>query len=83
MEEQLPAGAAGVLINRTHLYGDIYLAIDVDEKRFFDGIDGTRTVDEIAQGWDKDRARVLVERLWWHDHVVFDTSAAYSLQRES
>jgi SAM-dependent methyltransferase len=76
VEEQLPPGAAGVLINRTHVYGDIYLPIDTEEKRVFDAIDGTRTVAEIAQGWDGDRAHAFFERLWWHDHVVFDTSTA-------
>jgi len=33
-------------------------------------------VAEIAQDWDGDSARAFVERLWWHDHVVFDTSTA-------
>lgn len=81
LDEQLPAGAAGMLINRTHVYGDIYLPIDAKEKRFFDAIDGMRSVAEIARDWDGDAARTFIERLWWHDHVVFDASTAFA--RES
>jgi hypothetical protein len=39
----------------------------------FDSIDGERTIGEIARKHgDPDTARVLFERLWWYDHVVFD-----------
>jgi hypothetical protein len=47
--------------------------------RLFDGIDGRRSIAEIAEharGSGLDRARALSERLWWYDQVVFDTSAA-------
>ena len=74
VDERLPPGATAVLINRTHAFRDIYLPIDAEEQRVFDAIDGTRTVAAIARDWDGDRARAFVERLWWHDHVVFDTS---------
>ena len=52
------------------------LAQETARERLFDAIDGTRNVAEIARDWDGDRARAFFERLWWHDHVVFDTSTA-------
>lgn len=75
VEERLPPGASGVLINQAHTYTDIYLPIDAQEKQLFDAIDGERAIGEIA-GKDRqlETARVLFERLWWYDQVVFDTS---------
>ena len=43
VQERLPPGAAGVLINQTHTYRDLIMPIDATEKRLFDAIDG-RTV---------------------------------------
>ena len=40
VQERLPAGAAGVLINRNHTYTDLLMTIDAAEKRMFDAIDG-------------------------------------------
>ena len=39
VQERLPPGAAGVLINRTHAYRDLIMPIDSTEKRLFDAID--------------------------------------------
>ena len=76
VEENLPRGAAAVLINRNHSCRDIYLPIDAREKAWFDAIDGTRTIADIAHPREsQEAARVLFERLYWHDQVVFDTSA--------
>ena len=62
-----------MLINRNHFYRDIYLAIDAREKAWFDAIDGRRTIADIAHARDsEEEARVLFERLYWHDQVVFD-----------
>jgi len=73
VEENLPRGAAAVLINRNHSYRDIYLPIDAREKAWFDAIDGRRTIADIAHARDaQEEARVLFERLYWHDQVVFD-----------
>jgi SAM-dependent methyltransferase len=75
VEETLPPGAAAVLINRNHTYRDIYLPIDANDKRLFDRIDGQRTIADIAgQGAQLDSARVLFERLHWHDQIAFDAS---------
>jgi hypothetical protein len=82
VEERLPAGAAAVLINRSHTYTDLFLPIDAQEKTLFDAIDGERTIAEIADGTRAERsadpwregALAFFERLWWYDQVVFDAS---------
>lgn len=76
VEERLPPGAAGVLINRTHTDTDLYLPIDGREKAWFHAVDGRRTTHEIGAGGDADAdaARRFFEQLWHYDQVVFDTS---------
>ncbi len=82
VEERLPAGAAAVLINRTHSYRDIFVIINSAEKRLYDTIDGNRTIDDIVKKTlqfspeqsQLNMARTFFERLWWHDQVVFDAS---------
>src|SRR5450631_4216387 len=49
VEERLPPGAAGVLINRTHTFKDIFLPIDAQEKRLLDAIDGNRSIEDIVE----------------------------------
>jgi SAM-dependent methyltransferase len=73
---RLPSGAVAVLINRNHIYTDLYLPIDAREQRFLVAIDGKRTLREIAAvGNDRESIREFFERLWRWDQVVFDTSA--------
>ena len=81
VQERLPAGAAGVLINQNHTYTDLLMTINAAEKRMFDAIDGNRTIDNISEatlpsshGQRQPDARNLFERLWWYDQVVFDAS---------
>jgi len=76
VQERLPPGAAGALLNQTHLFNDLYLIIDPQEKQMFDAIDGRRSIaDIVAQVKDAaPRARDFFEQLWWYDQVVFDTS---------
>ncbi len=78
VQERLPAGAAGVLINRNHTYTDLLMTIDAAEKRMFDAIDGNRTISDIAETTLPPSrqldARNFFERLWWYDQVVFDAS---------
>ena len=74
IQEKLPPGAAAVLINRAHTFHDVYLPIDAREKRLFDTIDGERTIGAIVGDQHREAGRALFERLWWHDHVVFDAS---------
>jgi SAM-dependent methyltransferase len=78
VRERLPAGAAAVLLNRSHPFHDLIIAIDFEEKRLFDAIDGHRSISDIVshaggtQAWS--RARALFEKLWSYDQVVFDVS---------
>jgi hypothetical protein len=71
-----------VLINQAHTYTDLILPIDRRERRWFDAIDGRRTIAQIvdratAPGSGprrQERARAFFERLWWYDQIVFDAS---------
>jgi SAM-dependent methyltransferase len=78
VQERLPPGTAGVLVNQTHLFQDLFLMIDAQEKQMYEAIDGRRSISEIA-GTVRGAAplaRVFFEKLWWYDQVVFDTSKA-------
>jgi hypothetical protein len=77
VEERLPAGAAGALLNRSHPFHDLVLIIDGQERRMFDAIDGRRSIAEIAEQAGAGRspgASVFFEKLWRYDQVVFNTS---------
>jgi 2-polyprenyl-3-methyl-5-hydroxy-6-metoxy-1,4-benzoquinol methylase len=82
VQERLPRGAAGVLINRTHTYRDLFMPIDSVEKSLLDAIDGNCSIGDIVERVlpssrtesDLDMARSFFERLWWYDQVVFDAS---------
>lgn len=76
IEERLPPGAAAVLINQSHTYGDLILPIGATEKRLVDAIDGERAVRSLAEmaGWRSEgfsgELRSLVDRLLWYDQIV-------------
>jgi SAM-dependent methyltransferase len=82
VQERLPPGAAGVLINRTHAYRDLIMPIDATEKAWFDAIDGDRSIGDIvdrtlpsSQAKSQiDIGRTFFEKLWRYDQVVFDAS---------
>lgn len=77
LEQSLPPGAAGVLVNQAHVFQDLFVVLKPHEKRMFDVIDGRRNVAEIMQTAnesDSNEGRELFEKLWLHDQVVFDTS---------
>jgi hypothetical protein len=86
VQDPLPPDAAAVLINRTHPYKDLFIAINQTEKHWFDAIDGNRCIDHIVERGlppsqrilQIDMARVFFERLWWYDQVVFDASRSLS-----
>ena len=77
--QQLPPGAAAVLINRSHTYPDLYLPVDALKKKLYDAIDGQRTIDDIIGGLAKvERGqqtdlRRFFQTLWQYDQVVFET----------
>jgi SAM-dependent methyltransferase len=75
IEERLPAGAAAVLLNRSHQHHDLIVPIGKTQKTMFDAIDGRRTIAEIGRSRNRELAKELFERLWRYDQVVFDTSA--------
>ena len=78
VQERLPPGVAAALLNQTHLFDDLFLFVDTQEKQMFDAIDGRRTVAEIVEKVDgsESRASQFFDKLWWYDQVVFDTSRA-------
>jgi hypothetical protein len=76
-EDELPAGAAGILLNETHTFDDLMLCIDAREKRMFEAIDGRRSISEILDKVnEKGSSPLFFKKLWWYDQVVFDTSKA-------
>ena len=72
IQQRLPPGAAGVLLNRSHPFHDLILIIDAQEKKMFERIDGRRSVAEISDGTAN--SRDFFQKLWWYDQVVFDAS---------
>lgn len=82
VQERLPVGAVGVLINQTHTFRDLFLPIDKAQKSLLDAIDGCCSISDIVERTSRssparsqlDTARTFFERLWWYDQVVFDAS---------
>jgi hypothetical protein len=82
VQEKLPPGAAGILINQNHTYPDLLITTTPIEQPLFDAIRGNHTIGSILEAklpsWrepsQQQLARRFFERLWWHDQVVFDTS---------
>ena len=75
-QEQLPPGAAGVLLNQTHLFNDLFLPISAQEKELYEAIEGRRSISEIVESvkYSSPIARDFFEKLWSYDQVVFDIS---------
>lgn len=75
-QDQLPPGAVGVLLNRTHLFDDLFLPVNEAEKQMYDAIDGQRSISEIIETvkYSSPLARDFFEKLWCYDQVVFDMS---------
>jgi hypothetical protein len=84
LRESRDAGNADALAdallnpNKSHAYHDLILVLSAEDKRLFDAVDGRRSIADIAEraSGDHRRVRALVEKLWWYDQVVFDTSRA-------
>jgi len=77
LQQSLPPGAAGVLVNQTHLFQDLFMIINPQEKPIFDAIDGRRNIAEILASVneiDTDATRDFFEQLWRLDQLVFDKS---------
>ena len=78
LQDKIPPGAAGALVNQTHLFNDLYILINGKEKQIYEAIDGRRSVAEILEKVEGTAplARGFFEKLWRYDQVVFDTSKA-------
>ena len=75
VRENLPPGAAAVLINRSHTYTDLYLPVDERELRMLDAVDGKRAILEIAgSGREPALAQSFFEKLWQWDQVALAMS---------
>jgi hypothetical protein len=83
IQERQPPGVAAVLINKAHTYKDLFMSVDMTEKRWLDAVDGNRCIgdivgDRLSPSSQRipqiDRARAFFERLWWYDQVVFDAT---------
>jgi len=83
VHERLPAGAAAVLINRSHEYTDLYLPIDALQERLFESIDDRRTIRQMGRATiDRELARDFFRQLWQWDQIVFDTSSILASNTE-
>ena len=78
VQENLPPETAGALVNEVHLFPDLFIFVEAQEKQIYDAIDGRRTIGEIVDSVEESgpRARDFFQKLWRHDQVVFDTSKA-------
>lgn len=75
VQEQLPPGTAGVLINRRHADRDLYLPVDAAGRQVHAAIDGaTRVRDLLSRHAPGDGGRFF-EQLWRYDQIVFDATS--------
>ena len=82
VQQELPAGAAAVMVNQDHTYPDIFLPVDETQLRLYESIDGERTIADImagmpASGNIQQQSEITVsffEQLWCYDQVIFDAS---------
>lgn len=76
--DRIPPGTAGVLVNQTHIFSDLYLILDEQEKQLAYATDGHRSISEIVESLPESAplAREFFQKLYWYDQVVFDTSKA-------
>lgn len=80
VEEKLPDGAVGVLINQYHTDVDIFMPIKAGERQMFEAIDGHHSILDIIDKTSENlkTAGSFFERLWWHDQIVFKSSSQIS-----
>ncbi len=71
VEDRLPPGAVAAVLNRAHQDSDIVLFVNRHERNVLAEMDGVRSAGELCPD-----SPDLLERLWRHDLVVFDTTAS-------
>ena len=77
VEENLPPGAAAVLINQSHTYPDIYLPVNHEEKQLVEAIDGRRSITKIMECVplrQLDHVRSFFQKLWWYDQISVEVT---------
>jgi hypothetical protein len=77
VQQSLPPGAAGVLVNQTHVFPDLFVIVNAPQKQIYEAVDGHRSIAEIIEGVNESNTSAALEffeNLWQHDQVVFDTS---------
>ena len=76
VSDQVPPGAAGLLLNQTHMFDDLFLPVNEQEKQMYEAIDGRRNIAEIVEmvKYSSPLARDFFEKLWWYDQAVFNLS---------
>lgn len=67
VDERLPPGVAGAVINQAHAERDIVLFVDETQRAVIDAIDGQRPMGDIVGATPE-----LLELLWRHDTIVTD-----------
>jgi len=68
VDERLPPDSAAALLNRAHVFPDLVMFVNDEDKAAFDAIDGERTMDDISA------APEFFRRLYDHDLIVIDAS---------
>jgi len=82
IQDNPPPGAAAVLINQEHAHPDLILPIDNTQQQMYHAADGHRSIAEIINSVSSTSkssriqsiAREFFQKLWWFDHIVFNTS---------
>ena len=72
VRDGIPAGSVAVLLNRSHKYPDLALALSAVQYRLFSAVNGERTLGDIAQscGNDETRSVEFFQKLWQYDQIV-------------
>jgi SAM-dependent methyltransferase len=75
VQQNLPPGAAAVLINRAHTFTDLYVPLTEFEAFVYAQIDGQTSCRDIVEAAsDSQRVADFMLKLWRSDQIVFDRS---------
>ena len=75
VQQNLPPGAAAVVINRAHTYTDLYVPLNHFEASVYAQIDGqTSCRDLVAAASHAPRVADVMLKLWRSDQIIFDRS---------
>ena len=76
IQQNLPPGAAAVVINRAHTYTDLFVPLTEFEAHIYAQIDGQTSCRDIATAAsDAPRVAEVMLKLWRSDQIVFDRSS--------